>query len=596
VLSQAGRQTQGRLLEILDDARLEAVLRPLSRVFARARAAGLALTGERFDIQLTTEGLGWTRPGEGAVIHVSPAVLFESDPDWPEILFGLCVHEIGHHVYHADKRSRAAWKQAATLGVRGALNLVADEQMERRLRALDPSLGTALQRLASWAFVRAWEEYSDTTFITEFAGGAGDRGLIRRVRAEPGRDGAVRVRHGQMLRAAGGEERALPRFFRALRGGMGNRTGDPLVAEALRCLGSDLKDQSLPKLVPVAQRLCELFPALKDDALGPLQAVFGTRDCDDLPDLSPDVRRRLGGALARSIEAAEREAAGEVSGADARAGGTRTGAPGARYLRTSPETWFAPLNEVVRLTPDRQRHAAVAKEVAGHSARLRRAISALLSHTRRRDWGIRGGSVGGAGLGTRVARRSIRLMRQPVQVVPQGRLFLGVLIDCSGSMVGEEHAQAVRFGVQVAEALRSLPRVASRFAGFTDSEYFDCGTAATVAVTSLQAGGGNNDAGALAHMANDAQRSGCTSRAILMISDGSPTECSVAALRALVKRLEREGTVCVQVALRRIPVHERCFTDYVEIIGKPPRQAALEFEQVVVQAARRGTTHGRTRR
>lgn len=178
-------------------------------------------------------------------------------------------------------------------------------------------------------------------------------------------------------------------------------------------------------------------------------------------------------------------------------------------------------------------------------------------------------------------------MRRGRTVVPEGQLFLGVLVDCSGSMSGAPMEQAIRFAVQTAEAVRGVAQVRSRFAGFTGSTWFDCGTAANTGVAALTADGGNNDAGALARMAAEARRSGCRSRAILMISDGSPTECSVAALRALVRRVERDGIACVQVALREIPMEERCFGDYVEIINKPPIVAVREFASVVTKVAQR---------
>ncbi|HEY1549053.1 MAG TPA: hypothetical protein VGG28_14615, partial [Kofleriaceae bacterium] len=77
---------------------------------------------------------------------------------------------------------------------------------------------------------------------------------------------------------------------------------------------------------------------------------------------------------------------------------------------------------------------------------------------------------------------------------------------------------------------------------------------------------GNNDAAALFHAANVALASPRRARVLVMISDGLPTECSVAALRGLVTQLSRrKGIVCAQVAVR--PLAEVCFPHYVVLDG-----------------------------
>ena len=167
-------------------------------------------------------------------------------------------------------------------------------------------------------------------------------------------------------------------------------------------------------------------------------------------------------------------------------------------------------------------------------------------------------------------------------------LFIGVVIDCSGSMsVGDSMNKAHHFGVMLAEAVRPLAGVDARFFGFTDSIIFDAGDDQRCAVSSLEPQGGNNDAAALYHVARVAEGSRRKAKILVMISDGLPTECSVAALRNLVDQLgRRRGLLCAQVAVR--PLEEVCFPHYVEVVGSevdPP--LVRRFGEIISGLARR---------
>src|SRR5262249_21787205 len=110
-------------------------------------------------------------------------------------------------------------------------------------------------------------------------------------------------------------------------------------------------------------------------------------------------------------------------------------------------------------------------------------------------------------------------------------LFLGIAVDCSGSMTTRDNIEKARlFAALLAEACRDLSGVDLRVFGFTDQVIYDAGDAARPAVHALRASGGNNDAAALAHVGEAAHRSGRRAKLAVMISDGLPTECSVAAL------------------------------------------------------------------
>jgi hypothetical protein len=67
-----------------------------------------------------------------------------------------------------------------------------------------------------------------------------------------------------------------------------------------------------------------------------------------------------------------------------------------------------------------------------------------------------------------------------------------------------------------------------------------------------------------------------------MISDGAPTECTFAALKALVGRLTREqGIVCAQAAVARM--HEVAFPDFVDLSAYEPGEAVARFGRLLIR-------------
>jgi cobalamin biosynthesis protein CobT len=154
-------------------------------------------------------------------------------------------------------------------------------------------------------------------------------------------------------------------------------------------------------------------------------------------------------------------------------------------------------------------------------------------------------------------------MLQARELHQETDLFLGVLIDCSGSMSDRNNIEKAKlFGTLVAEAVRGQPGIDLRIWGFTDRTIYDCGNALRPAVHDLHPDCGNNDAAALWHAALAARASKRRAKLLVMISDGSPTGCSVNALAALVRRLtQRMKILCAQVAVRQID--HVCFPDYI---------------------------------
>jgi cobalamin biosynthesis protein CobT len=164
-----------------------------------------------------------------------------------------------------------------------------------------------------------------------------------------------------------------------------------------------------------------------------------------------------------------------------------------------------------------------------------------------------------------------------------------VVIDCSGSMAGPSIEKARLFGTLLAEAVRGHPGIDLRLFGFTDRVIYDAGTARQCAVHALEANGGNNDAAGLWHAYLAARASRRQAKLLVMISDGAPTECTVAALAGLVKRLTRRRVCCAQVAVQ--PLQQICFPHYVLLQDNRLDACVRQFGAVIMRLV--GQTMGK---
>jgi hypothetical protein len=259
---------------------------------------------------------------------------------------------------------------------------------------------------------------------------------------------------------------------------------------------------------------------------------------------------------------------------------------GRLQIRVSGETDFDKITNVVRLPVDADAHRQVALEVRRFSDRLRGYLTELGLGLVPRRARLRGRAF------DRTRARAVVLRRDPRMLVARelevhSDLFIGVVVDCSGSMSsGGSMDKAHRFGVLLAEAARPLPGIDARFFGFTDRVIYDAGDQHACAVTSMDPGGGNNDAAGLLYAAQVAANSPRKCKLLVMISDGLPTECSVQALRHLVSVLtRRKGILCAQVAVRSLS--EVCFPHYIELTEAELEVSVRRFGEIITGLARR---------
>ena len=545
----------------------------LREVAHRGARQATALVGRPIGVTWIGSALGFTRLGSSQ-IHINPLPVLLDERDGATIVAGLIAHELGHHRYHGDVDGQRIWAQAQREQLGQVLNLVADEHLERNLRVLSPQrYGRPLQVLAAWAFQHRRKAFALTTLLTSL--GARALTVLSAQRLGVARSaGAVVVDVGDALTTLEQQGSAFSRFMRALRMGKGDRFDDPLVARGLALFaGPGFRTSSMATLLEIARALRQIF----GDELQLLQ----TFDFHTVTNAT-DGERIAGGLGADDLDSAS---------VDARTGHrSHDESPAASSINLEATTTFAPISHVERVAFDLRAQQALVASVRRPVETLRRVLLTLGEGTTTRGRQLRGHRVDRASLVDVVTRGDPRLL-----VARHRRrsadLFIGIAVDCSGSMRGAGLDRARHFAAVIAGAARDLDTVDARFIGFSDDTLYDAGDARRCAVAALRAHRGNNDAAALSHLAGLARRSARQIKLLVMISDGAPTECSVDALRSLVLQLGRRGMICAQVAVA--PLDEVCFPHHVLVDDDDLSAAARRFGAVVERLVGSGTSEQR---
>jgi len=549
----------------------------VAEVFAWGIKRGVELTGRLFNFHLTSKetDYGYTRMS-GDRIFISPLPMLRGEANGRDIVEGLVLHEIGHHVYHRGAVPEALWAKAHKEGIGHLLNLVADEHLERNLRAIDPSYGDRLKRLGAYAFQHAAQEIAVQVLLNSLRGAAAPA-LIRTPLEVGFAENAVKLRRGQVLGELDRHGHALARFARAFRLGLGNRMNDPKLAEAL-ALAQGIRDMDMPQMYELTQKLAALFGGALEVA-----KVFGGAEGLEAGDHERDDDVFGAGVADDALQKEIERILDPRRNKDSSNG--KKGVPERLWINVAPDEEFDRIRTVEKVRGNPDAHRKLVHEVQRHATRLRSFLDDLGLRWEPQRARTQGRALDRTRLLPLVTRNDPRIL---VARTPQRRtdLFLGVIVDCSGSMSSRDNiGRAKRFAALVSEAVRPLPGVEARFFGFTDSVIYDAGTARDCHVVGLHADGGNNDAAGLYHAANVAMASAKRAKVLVMISDGLPTECSVEALRGLVSTLtRRRGIVCAQVAVH--PLEEVCFPNYVLLDGAI-EPAVARFGRMIGDLARR---------
>jgi Mg-chelatase subunit ChlD len=368
---------------------------------------------------------------------------------------------------------------------------------------------------------------------------------------------------------------SFARFVRALRMGLGDRHGDPKVRAGLDLFKQGFRKRDMQGLLDVSHALRDIFgwevrlvecmgthESLKSSVRDGLIHGDGIEDAE----VQDEVERILD---PRQID----------HDGPPRSGKRRLA------INVADDERFDPITRVEKVPYDPVARRELAEKVKRHAVAMRRVLEELGLAFDPRRFRLRGRRFDPTRTRAVVTRGDPRMLIARERVV-KSDLFLGVLVDCSGSMHGESIERARLFATLLAEAAKGMPGVDVRVFGFTHEVIWDAGDAVRCAAASLEADGGNNDAAALLHVATVAKNSLRKAKLLVMISDGLPTECSVAALKGLVQKLtRREKMCCAQVAVR--PLEEICFPHYVLLEEAEIDPAVRRFGVVVTGLVRR---------
>jgi hypothetical protein len=552
-------------------------LRRIARVFAWGVRVAQQLTGRLYKLEmLTDENLGYTRLRENK-LFISPLPLLRGEAGGQEVVQALILHELGHHLYHRGEHEEQVWAQADNEGLGRLLNLVADEHLERNLRARNRQFGAWLQTLAAYAFQHTARQFPVDVLLGALGGRAFS--VLTRVRLRLARrPGCVAISNGEVLQEMERAGLSFARFVRALRMGLGNRHKDPKVAQALALFGGDFRHSNMDRLLEIARKLREIFgdeAQLLDQFSQDASIGSGVADGETLAEIAEgitdeELQRAIKGVTSTVYKTPKP--------------GRRSDRSFGRLLNLAPEEEFTQLTEVIEVPHDPAAHAQYAKRVTRLAQRLREYLDRLglaLNPIRPRLRGVR---IDRTRLKPLLLRGDPRFLVAR-EVRQKTDLFLGVLMDCSGSMAGENIEKAKLFGTLLAEAVRGHPGVDLRLWGFDDIRIYDAGTARRCSAHGLRSDNGNNDAAALWHAAKEALASPRKARLLVMVSDGSPTGCSVNALTALVRRLTTQCNIaCAQVAVR--PLEHICFPHYVLLEEGRIEECVRRFGVVIMNLVR----------
>lgn len=568
--------------------------------------AGRRLAGARVRVLPLMSGLGRTisreRGDPALVIWINDGPITCRAPHGADIVRGLIVHELGHHLWdigqpgHDDCRKRA---YAAAFG--GVYDLLIDERLERHMRSVDPGFAACLDRLAAHAFARRTTQVSLQTYARTLDRSEDDvRAALERAEL-PGAVDPRTIAGSPMVNLSMIDLLRVPdladpwqAFMLCLRGGHDPRLfASEQVREALAILPRDLRHAPHREVLESARAIAA---HLIDEP--------GTR-----------ARGRSRKALLRGLAELEGQLAalvrsvGRIDGEAAAPGPVGTGlesdgpapgiAPGSKPPRRAPGGGLRwnngrdPHFPILKIR-DRSREPVDRAGEAELLAGMRGQVRTLRAHLER--VGIVEVSEPGCRRGRRVdlatARRAGVVLRPDVLVhrreEQRADLYITVLIDRSGSMSGEKLERAKRFGMLLVEAARGIRGIDGHVCAFDSATFDILGDLRRHAIGALSAEGGNNDAAALATAVDLALASRRSRRAIVMISDGLPADCTLAALRDQVALATTRGILCAQVAVSPLPAI--AFPHFVDLSSCQPDEAVDRFGRLLVELSRHGSS------
>ena len=541
------------------------------------------------------------------VIEASDSALTTGYPHGEDVFRGLILHEIGHHLYDAGARGFKTMDGISrSEGVGEIFDFLIDERLERKLRSRRPEWGAYFDRLASYVFAEDEKLLPLEVYAALIQ--KDSRSILEGIKSGklPGRmvcsKKSKEVAHVSL---SGKDYLSIPGFLppsmlflSCLRCGFDpGMCPDPKVRAAVRLVPRNLKSLPHSEVLKVARKIGDLIGG----------SHRHKNDLDDLKErlshLGETVSnlRKLLEKLCTLAKIPDSTITENTEGerVDCRSpylhGINSEFPPGAypkylegilhrgvsKQINMEPGFEFGFLTKMEAVPFNPQKHLELVVPILRH-IRVLRAYFGQLSAREVEEYGSRRGrrfdmaQVKKAAL----AMTPNLLVHSRDEINPNA--YIGILIDRSGSMEGEGIELARKFGALIAESGKGLRGLQGHVSAFDDDTFYMLGDFQRNAIASLEAGGGNNDSGALMKAAELALQSRKRNKLLVMISDGSPAQCTFESLKNLVRRLTLEkGIICAQVAVEEM--EEIAFPHFVDLSLYPTDEAVARFGRLLIK-------------
>lgn len=560
---------------------------------------GHELLGRPVVVHQYRQGLGRTHEADPkttqVIIEVSDTPVTSGAVHGAQVMMGLALHELGHHLCDIGVRGHKTMRGVArSEKFKDIYDILIDERLERTLRSRRPEWGVYFDRLASYAFAQGSHRVAleDLARLYEapvevVRQGLEEGSLPGRLVLWSDRD-EVWMRDADLL-ATPGAVSPLVGWLWCLRCGFDPRLHpDPRVAEAVARVPGNLKSLKHSELIPMARDIARLLehedqPKGSLGARSPVANLGGLRRLlarmketnllpEDMIDDAPDIRKTP-------------KPDPELQVVHQRPDKSQHKGAGGRVIYLGDELDFPELELTETLHAEPAAQAALVASVRKHVRRLRAFLERLgrqevVNYAQRR----------GRRLDLAQARKVAYnpgpnlLVHSREEMKPDA--YIGLLIDRSGSMCGDGIQRARAFGALLTESAKGLRGLEGHVNAFDDDTFYELGDFQRHAISALSAGGGNNDAGALWRAAQLAAASGKRHKMLIMISDGLPSQCTFGSLAKLVQELtRRHGIVCAQAAVE--PLEKVAFPHYVDLSSHTQEEAVARFGRLLMRLTQR---------
>ncbi|MEX2215141.1 MAG: vWA domain-containing protein [Phycisphaeraceae bacterium] len=581
----------------IDEETVKDIVGRIEGTLAWAKDAGRLLLGREVEVKILRNAMGRARPcrkGEMPMIEISDRPIAHRHPHGEEIVRALALHEFGHHAFDFGQPGQSTISGLIRKdGLFSIYNALLDERLERKLRQKNGAWGPMLDRLLSYAFMQEpvridAKDYAEAVdrrekeLVEAVQRGELPGKLVSKTYELP----RIELRQIELLRIPG----LVPPFTAFLIGmrcGLGtSMQTDERVIHALNAVPGNIKDLNHRQLLILTRKIGRILGGRK-------AARQAHERMKQLINRHRWLNRMLGSLLRKleerglTSEVDPPESAGPVEGGTHDPGEKhrtrrkKTGGGGGSPLsqrNEDPTTNFKKLNLVWNPQYDAEAHQEVLAKVRPNAMRFQASLQRLALRDTD-DVGVR--------IGRHVDLAAVRhLQTKPwntdlmVGIKRQYTLdaYIGLIIDRSGSMRGKRMDAARAFGTLVSEAAGRLPGVEGHVATFDGNDYTVTGDLRRNGIAKVEAGGDNNDAGAIWQGVQLARRSRKRNRLIVMVNDDEPTGSSVAAIRHVVREAQREDIICAQVMVAPC-TGESSFPHAIDV-------AKLDFPQAVEQFTR----------